>query len=146
MPVSTTFNPKKPIETTEAILREFFLDYFSAASYIITFEPPANPTKPTLWLQKMPSRNRDPWRTRKPGKTVQREDYLYMVSVLSTDRTQTIRMADIFKGAVLASASNLGTAGLRYVEAMPFQDVLVNSQPNSYRWTGMLRCTVQLDA
>ena len=48
MPSTTTFNSAKYEEAIEAILDELLLDYFPAASYTITFQPPSGPTKPTF--------------------------------------------------------------------------------------------------
>lgn len=143
MPITTSLDRHNYVDTAEAILREWLLDYFPSASYVVTYESPGRPTKPILWLQKLPSDNRL-IRERSGGRTVQGKAMAYAVSALADDRKETLRMVGRLEAAVLASASTLGTAGLRYVEAVPFQEHVVESDVQTYRRTGAISFTVTI--
>ena len=143
MPITTTFDSKNHIGTTESILFEWTRDYLSAASYIVQLFPPASPTTPTVWFQLISSRNREP-RTRNEGRTVQRKDLNYAVSMLSNVRQTSLDMAEIFGNAVLASASALGSAGLRQVSVSEFMDLTPETQTKTFRRTGALSFTITL--
>lgn len=53
-------------------------------------------------------------------------------------------MTDRLEAAVLASASTLGTAGLRYVQVTPFQEIVVESDVRTFRRTGAMSFTVTI--
>lgn len=143
MPVISFFESNKPTESTEKVLKEWLLDFFPSATHIIAFQQPADPLKPTLWLQKMPSSNVDSVRARKDSKTVQRKEFVFMVSALSRNRAETVQMSDKFeRHAVLGSGSALAVAGLRYAEVTPFEDTIVDTQAQSFRRSGIFKFTV----
>ncbi len=146
MPVTSTFNSAKYEESIEAILQEFLVDYFAAASYTITFQPPSEPAKPTLWLQMMPGQNREARTSDGKGKWVQGKRVMFLVSMLSKARADAVTMADRLTGAVLASSSALGSAGLRYAELSPVQDIIVESQPQRFRRAAALNFVVEVRA
>lgn len=143
MPVTSLFDSNNPTESTEKVLKEWLLDFYPASTHIIAFQQPADPTKPTIWLQKMPSTNVDMVRARKSGKTVQRKEFVFMVSALSRNRAEAVKMADKFeRHAILGSGSALAVAGLRYAEVTPFEDVIVDTQVASFRRSGIFKFTV----
>lgn len=146
MPIASSLDPKNYDASVETIVQEFLRDFFPAADYVVTFEQPGPPTKPTLWLQRLPSRNRA-IRERTGGagsRTVQGKEVVFAVSALSRDRAVAVQMADRLEAAVLASSSVLGAAQLRYVQMSPMYDVPTDTQPASFVRTGTLRFTAQI--
>jgi hypothetical protein len=143
VPITTTFDKKNPDTTAEAILGEWLADFYASSSYIVTFEGPRLGTKPVVWLHKMPSENREV-RTRKGGQTIQGKRMVYAVSMIAHDRAENLRMTDRLQGAVLASASNFISAGLRYIEVTPFQEIVVDSQEQVFRRDGIFHFVVEV--
>ena len=143
MPITTVFDKKNPDTTAEAILGEWLADFYAASSYLVTFEGPRLGTKSLVWLDKMPSENRERL-TRKAGATIQGKRMVYAVAMIARDRAESLKMSDRIQGAVLASASNLATAGLRYTEVTPFREVPVDSQERVFRRDGIFRFTVEV--
>lgn len=139
-----TFDPLRYEESIEEVLDEFLDVYFPPADYTTTFQTPSEPKKPTVWLQMMPSRNREMRTSDGKGGWVQGKQVVFAVSMLSTNRTSAIRMADKLTRAVLASSSVLGGKGLRYAELTPFQDITVESQQQQFRRTATLGFTVEV--
>lgn len=142
----STFNPDRYEESIEAVLDEFLDVYFPPSTHVVTFQHPSNPQKPTVWLQMMPSRNREPRTRDGKGKWVQGKQVSFLVSMLSKDRTEVITAADRLTGAVLASSSVLGGKGLRYAELQPFQDVYVETQTQQFRRAATLTFVVEIRA
>lgn len=143
MPITTSFDSHAYLSTTEAILKEFLGDWFGSASYVVTFEPPAKPTKATIWIEEMPGANRQ-WREHSGTTTVQTKQMRFAVSLLSYDRPTVVSMAEIFERAVLASSSLLGVAGLTKARMIPFYDTSPDdTQPKTYRRTSVLSLEVE---
>ena len=64
--------------------------------------------------------------------------------MLSNVRQTSLDMAEIFGNAVLASASALGSAGLRQVSVGEFIDLTPETQTKTFRRTGALSFTITL--
>lgn len=145
MALANRLDPQRPLASVQDVLKEFLHVYLPASSYIVTFKRPSPPSKTTVWLNKAPSQDREV-RTRARGKTIQGEEMLFFISILGQDEPTVVAVADTLRGAALASASDLASAGLRYIHMSPFRDIPVLSQPNAFEYTGTLRFTVELEA
>lgn len=147
MPITSTFDPKNYGDSVETLLTEFLRDFYPSADYVITFEAPPEPKKRTLWLQRVPGASREILRT-PDGKSgwKQGKEVRFLVSALAKERSDAKAMADRFENAVLASASNLGTAGLRYARVTGFEEIPEFGQQSTFRRVGSLAFTVELKA
>lgn len=141
-----TFDTYRYQESIEEVLDEFLGVYFPSTNYIVTFQAPGDPVKPTFWLQVAPGRNRETRTWDQQGKQVQGKEVTFLVSALATDRPDAVQMSDRLTRAMLASSSVLGGKGLRYAEISPFQDVTVETQKRQFRRTASLTFTVEIRA
>jgi hypothetical protein len=145
MPITTVYNPKTPIESAKAILREHLRDTFSEGSFSVTFEAPstANITKPIIWMQLGDARTvRTEHFEADDGstKTMDLVELKYTVTVITNEvaggESAALKAGDSFlTSAILGGKPVLGRAGLRRADCDAFVPVLVDTSQAQWWYT-----------
>lgn len=158
MPITTVFSSADYSNSAKDILREHLLDYFPASDHTITSEEPSteNLKKAIVYLAPFDGDNLDAIRTRRSGKSLQRKEISFGVTLITAPSVSNIpkgpanrarEMAAIFeRNAILRDGYKLAEAGLKHATISPFVDVVLEGEQTIYRKYGILSVTVYVEA